>query len=312
MEGYVERLIVRVLPRLAHPVLVGAFAGWPDAQEGATYAVRYLVRHLGAYPCASIDPEEFYDFQRLRPVVFFNERGERVVQWPGNEFYAWQGDNAPWGFLLFLGIEPHLRWKTFTRTIVAMAHQVGVERVVLLGSLLDAVPHTREVRITGIANSPEGRRALERLGVFTSRYQGPVSIGTALAEACTEASIPFCSLWAHCPHYLQVSPNPKASLALLQRFERLLSFPLPLTALQGIAAAFEAEVNKAIAGNPEMASHLRRLEEAYDALTERPPERQGDLPSPEEVVKDLEEFLRRQGRGDGGSVTPPLGGSPGD
>lgn len=305
-----ESLVVHTLPRLGHPVLIGAFAGWPDAQEGATYAVRYLVRHLGAFPCASIDPEEFYDFQRVRPVVYLNERGERVVHWPANEFFAWQGNEAPFGLLLFAGIEPHLRWKAFTRTILSMAQQVGVERVVLLGSLLDAVPHTREVRITGTANQPDLRRTLEGLGVFGSRYQGPTGIGTALGEACTQAHLPFCSLWAHCPHYLQISPNPKASLALLQRLERLLGITFPLGALRGMVAAFESEVAKAVAANPELGIHLRRLEEAYDMASERPPERQEELPPPEEMVKELEEFLRRQARGDGGSPQAPGPGQP--
>ncbi|GBD10581.1 hypothetical protein HRbin23_00225 [bacterium HR23] len=302
-----ESLSVHILPRLTRPVLVGAFAGWPDAQEGATYAVRYLVRHLGAFACASIDPEEFYNFQRVRPIVYLNERGERVIHWPSNEFFAWQGAEAPFGLLLFHGIEPHLRWKTFSRTIVAMAQQVGVERVVFLGSLLDAVPHTREVRITGTANRPDLRRTLEGLGVFGSRYQGPTGIGTALTEACTQAGLPFCSLWAHCPHYLQISPNPKASLALLQRLESLLGITLPLGALRGMVAAFEAEVAKAVAGNAELAAHLRRLEEAYDLMAERPPERSEELPAPEEMVKELEEFLRRQWRGDGGAQAPGTG-----
>ncbi|MCS7207216.1 MAG: PAC2 family protein [Dehalococcoidia bacterium] len=302
-----ESLIVHTMPRLTHPVLITAFAGWPDAQEGATYAVRYLVRHLGATACASIDPEEFYDFQRVRPVVYLNERGERVIHWPSNDFYAWQGEGAPFGLLLFVGIEPHLRWKTFTRTILSLAHQVGVERVVMLGSLLDAVPHTREVRITGTANRPDLRRTLERLGVFSSRYQGPTGIGTALSEACTQAHLPFCSLWAHSPHYLQTSPNPKSSLALLSRLERLLGVTFPLGALRGMVVAFEAEVGKAIAGNAEMLAHLRRLEEAHDLLAERPPERQEELPAPEEMVRELEEFLRQQGRGNGGSELPGRG-----
>lgn len=306
-----ESLVVHTLPRLTRPVLAGAFAGWPDAQEGATYAVRYLVRQLGAAPCASIDPEEFYDFQRVRPIVYLNERGERVIHWPSNEFFAWQGEGAPFGFLFFVGIEPHMRWKTFTRTILSLAQQVGVERVVMLGSLLDAVPHTREPRITGTANQPELRRTLEGLGVFGSRYQGPTGIGSALTEACTQARLPFCSLWAHCPHYLQVSPNPKASLALLERLERLLGVVFPLGALRGMVAAFESEMAKAVASNPELAAHLRRLEEAYDMAAERPPERQEELPPPEEMVKELEEFLRRQWRGDGGPGASGAGNPPG-
>ena len=51
------------------PTMVVAFGGWIDAGEAVTGAMCYLVRQLSAAPLASIDPEEFFDFTKVRPVV---------------------------------------------------------------------------------------------------------------------------------------------------------------------------------------------------------------------------------------------------
>ena len=51
------------------PTMVVAFGGWIDAGEAVTGAMRHLVRHLSASHLASIDPEEFFDFTKVRPVV---------------------------------------------------------------------------------------------------------------------------------------------------------------------------------------------------------------------------------------------------
>ncbi|MBI4337103.1 MAG: PAC2 family protein [Chloroflexi bacterium] len=297
-----ENLIISQQPVLHSPLLVVAFAGWPDAQEGATYAVRHLVERLGARKCARIDSEEFYNFQRTRPIVYLTEQGERAVHWPSNDFYAWHGDAVPHDLLLMHGLEPYLRWRTFCNLIVDMAQQSGVSQVVVLGALLDAIPHTREHRVSGTATTPELRTTLEEMGVQLSRYQGPTGIASALMEACQQRGLPYCSLWGHAPHYIQMSPNPKVSLVLLKRLSKFLEWELPLEDLYGRCASFDAEVNKAAAGNAEAVGYIRKLETAYDQA-----QRSGqELPQPEEVVKDVEEFLRRQPheRGDGPSLGP--------
>ena len=49
------------------PTMVVAFGGWIDAGEAVTGAIRHLIRHLSASHLASIDPEEFFDFTKVRP-----------------------------------------------------------------------------------------------------------------------------------------------------------------------------------------------------------------------------------------------------
>ena len=98
-------LIEHETPRLKLPTMIVAFAGWPDAAESATRAVRYLIRRLPAQKFAEIDPEEFYDFTVKRPHTRVNSRGQRVVRWPGNDFYYFAGRDESQNLLLFVGTE---------------------------------------------------------------------------------------------------------------------------------------------------------------------------------------------------------------
>ena len=62
-----DGLILHEMPEPKLPTMIVAFAGWPDAAEAATTAVRHLVQTLPAKKFAEIDPEEFYDFTIVRP-----------------------------------------------------------------------------------------------------------------------------------------------------------------------------------------------------------------------------------------------------
>ena len=56
-------------PDLRRPLFVIAFEGWNDAGDAATQAVDYFAQEWRARRCATIDPEEFYDFTVTRPTV---------------------------------------------------------------------------------------------------------------------------------------------------------------------------------------------------------------------------------------------------
>ena len=285
-----EGLILHEEPDVKLPTMVVAFAGWPDAAEAATGAVNYLVQKLETTKLAEIDHEEFYDFTVVRPRVRIDVSGERAVSWPTNEFYYATASDGPGSVLLFVGTEPSLRWRAFSRIMLEVAERCGVETVVSLGALNDAVPHTREPRVTGVASDSKTRDRLGELGVHSSGYEGPTGIHTAFMEACTRKGLPVASLWGHNPHYLSSSTNPRISLALLVRLQSIADIGVDLEELRAAADAFGSELTKAIGDQTEIASYVTELEQQYDAALGSP----GDIPSPAAMVEELEEFLRRQ------------------
>jgi PAC2 family len=115
------------------PPLVVAFGGWIDAGEAATGAMRALVCQLGVPPLATIDPEECFDVTQVRPVVRLSAAGQRLIRWPRSAFWTWQPFEGRAGLLLFRGMEPQRRWRTYTTVFLDVAARCGVQRLVSLG-----------------------------------------------------------------------------------------------------------------------------------------------------------------------------------
>ena len=271
-------------PSLRNPVLVAAFRGWNDGAQGASLAASFLAQAWDARRFADVDPEEFFDFQAVRPHVALEGGVTRRISWPETVFYHGSVPNAERDAVLVLGFEPNLRWRTFTGEIVELAQDLGVGLVVTLGALLADVPHTRPAPVTGSASDPN---LVEELGLAASRYEGPTGIVGVLHDACRAAGMPSASLWAAVPHYASLAASPKAALALCARLGDLLGTELELDDLERAAEAYESQVSEAVASDEETEAYVQELERRRDALGE-----ELDVPSGETLAAELTRFLR--------------------
>lgn len=243
-------------PTLKNPILLLSFAGWSDAGASATTAVRYTCDQILARQFASIDPEEFYDFSVQRPIARLTENKQREIHWPTYDFYYGSGMGTERDFVLGVGIEPQLRWRTFVETMLRFITECRVELIVTLGAYLDEVLYTRPVPLTGFATDP---RLMEELDLVPSRYQGPTGIIGVLNDASRKAGIPSVSLWAALPHYLSVPANPRGTLALLLRLTQWLGLRLDMGPLERAAADFQAKINEAVNADPKLSAFVREL-----------------------------------------------------
>lgn len=132
-----------------------------------------------------------------------------------------------------------------------------------------------------------------------TKYEGPTGIVGVLQEACTHAGVPAVSLWAAVPHYVSQPPNPKATLALLNRLEDLIDVRIPLGELPEDARAWQVGVDQLAAEDSEVAEYVQTLEEARD--TAELPEASGEA-----IAREFERYLRRRdgsGPSSGGHAT---------
>jgi predicted ATP-grasp superfamily ATP-dependent carboligase len=277
---------------LRAPALVCAFKGWNDAADAASSAITFVGSALGARRFATIDPEEFYDFQATRPKIKMVGGETREIIWPEVEIYEARVPRAPRDLILLTGHEPSFRWRTFSRLIAELAEAIGVQLVVTLGALLADVPHTRPVSVTGLASDAA---LVTRLSLSQSTYEGPTGIVGVLHGACQESGLPSASLWAAVPHYIAAAPNPKAALALVRKLEGLVGVAVDASELEGAAADYERQVNVAVQSDPEVQAFVERLEQA--AGSEADPD-EGPIPSGETIARDLQRFLRQRGDDD--------------
>jgi len=277
-------------PALQRPVLVAAFRGWNDGGQGATLAAGYLARIWNAERFADIDPEQFIDFQSNRPHVSLDEGLTRRIEWPENAFYHARIPGTERDVVLLLGVEPSLRWQTFSKLVVDLARDLDVQLLVTLGSLLADVPHTRAAPVTGAASDPE---LVADLGLQHSRYEGPTGIVGVLQDTCRREGIPAASLWAAVPHYVSLAPSPRAARALCDRLAQLLDVPVDTTELAEAEESYAEQVSEAVSTDEETAAYVAELEKRTDELDleehEEMPNVSGDA-----LAAELTQFLRER------------------
>jgi proteasome assembly chaperone (PAC2) family protein len=284
----VETVVWSARPTLRKGVLVCAFYGWNDGGEAATLSALFLRQQNCATPFCELDPDEFYDFQEVRPIVSLSEDDTRRLSWPENSF-AWAPLPSGNDIAVMIGVEPNNRWRHYSRSVIEVARESGAELVVTLGGFLADTPHTRPVPVTG---SADGELA-DTLGLAPSSYEGPTGIVGVLHAACQEAGIPSASLWASVPHYVAAAPNPKAALALVRKIESLVAVSVDATDLENATGDYERQVSRAVQSDPEVQAFVERLEEA--AGQDITPLGPGELPSGDAIASEFQRFLRQQG-----------------
>lgn len=273
------------IPSLRAPILVAAFEGWFDVGGAATGALEWLAERGSAHLVARLDPDEFYDFTERRPLTLVDD-GVRRIDWPTVDFFGLRIEGSDRDLLLAVGVEPHLRWRTFAEAVGEVARHCGAALLVTLGGVLAEVPHTRPFAVTGSTTDPELARVL---GLDPPSYQGPTGVVGVLHAHFQGYDTPTVSLRVAEPHYASGSPNPKASRALLERFERVSGIATGWAALDEAADEWEERVNEAMHEDEEIVEYVENLERRADAVIAR------ELPSPEDLAAEFERFLRQQG-----------------
>jgi proteasome assembly chaperone (PAC2) family protein len=283
------------LPRLVDPVLIAAFEGWNDAGEAASTALEHLELAWDATPLASIDPENYYDFQVTRPHVKLADGVTRHIEWQTTRLSVATLPGTGKHVVLVNGIEPNLRWRSFCREILDYVERLGVTKVITLGALLTDTPHTRPTPVSGVSYD---KASADKLRVEPSTYQGPTGIVGVLQNACVEAGVPAVSFWAAVPHYVSQARVPKAAVALLHRVEELLDVEVPLGGLPEQAEEWERTVSEMAEADDEVREYVRQLEEqaAIQAADDEVVEADGDA-----IAADFERYLRRRGTGGTGN-----------
>ena len=278
-------------PELERPILVAAFRGWNDGAQAASLAAGYLAKTWGAERFADVDPENFFDFQATRPHVSLEEGLSRRIDWPETAFYHARPEGLDRDVVLLLGIEPNLRWRTFTELVVGLARDLGIELLITLGALLADVPHTRSAPVTGSASDKE---LVERLGLSASRYEGPTGIVGVIHDLCGQSGIPSASLWAAVPHYVSLTPSPRGALALCERLGDVLGIQIEADELEEAARNYEEQVSEAVASDEETAAYVDELERRSDQLDDAT-----ELPSGDALAAELTRFLKQRDEEDG-------------
>ncbi|HYY90193.1 MAG TPA: PAC2 family protein [Chloroflexota bacterium] len=292
---------------LREPYVVAGFSGWIDAGSASSGAIDHLVRQLGAKCMAELDPEWFYTFTDTRPRTRPAEGQQRENIWPRAEVSVVRlPESARRDLILFSAPEPNLRWRTFAETLVQLFQRLGAVSLLSLGAVLAPVHHRVPVRLRGWGTTGEFRTALRQRRIAWSDYEGPTGIATVLHAIAQERGLGGAGLTALTPSYLPGVMHPWTVVALLRAVADLSGLVLPLDTLDEAGRALEAQIDQFLAERPTLRQEIEALGDPDLGSTtgSEPPTREADepaeLPSPQAVLEDLEEFLRGLRRGGNG------------
>jgi len=249
-------------PPVRRPIAVIAFGGWNDACDVASTAASFIIdSHDATSTFAEIEPDPFYDFQQNRPTVDIKDGVSQSLSWPSVKFTAISRLNDDRDLIVVSGPEPNFKWKTFSRSLVEMLDDIGVEEVILIGAYVGVVGHREPVTLSGVGSDSV---SVVRNGLESSNYRGPTGIVGVIQGACKEVGIRSLSMWAAAPPYLAGNPFPKAVLALVEKVSEVTNLHIDTSELIAIDAEYTQKVDDALEeAGAEVTDYLEEIEE-YD------------------------------------------------
>ena len=242
---------------------------------------------------ATFDVDQLHDYRARRPPMSFVRDHYAGYEAP-RLLVRLLRDSAGQPYLLLHGPEPDVRWEAFARAVREVVERFGVSRVVGMGSVPMAVPHTRPVTLTHHANRPE---LLTGESAWRGELRVPSSAQALLELRLGEWGHDALGFVAHVPHYLAQLDYPAAAALLLEQVEKAAHLTVQLDALNSQAEQRAGEIERYLEANEEVAQVVTALEGQYDAF-ERAEESGNSLlasdrplPTGEEIGQEFERFL---------------------
>ena len=267
---------------LIEPIAVVAFDGWVDAGSAATAAAARLAE--GSDVIATFQGDLLFDYRARRPTLEIVDGRPSLLSWP--ELTMRRARIAERDLLIVAGPEPDYRWRELATDMVDLAGRLGVVEWISLGAIPAAVPHTRPIPVMGTESVP----GLLRGGVQPGPagvLRVPSAASSVIDHAVAAAGIAALGYYAQVPHYVS-GPYPPAAVALLRAVGRHLDTEIDSGSLDDEARQLRTSLDAAAALDDQTRTYVERLEAMVD---------EARLPSGDELISDIERFLRDRGTG---------------
>jgi len=278
--------------------MVVSLHGFLDAGNAAVSAADHLETISDGAPgggkvVATFDVDQFHDYRARRPALSFVRDHYEQYDAP-RLLVRLHRDTAGTPYLLLRGPEPDNRWEAFCDGVRRVVERFDVTRVVQIGAVPMAVPHTRPIAVTPHATRPE---LLTGQSPWRGELRIPSSAQALLELRLGEAGHDALGYVAHVPHYLAQLDYPQAAIALLEEVERGGRLTVDLTSLRTEGEERETEITRYLASNEEVSEVVTALEQQYDTFREA--EQAGSsllaadqpMPTGEEIGQQFEAFL---------------------
>ncbi|MFW6096874.1 MAG: PAC2 family protein [Chloroflexota bacterium] len=278
-------------PKVEELYMIVGWRQWADAGSISSGLPQYLVRHTEGRQIGLMDSEDFYLFQipgtheLLRPVVRFEEGYPQSLEGKRNEFYFTGNDER--GLLIFLGDEPQLHIETYVNSLLDVAEEFGVRRIIGLGGVYGELPYDKERSVSCIYSQQSMREELETLAVDMSDYHGGASIGSYVCRRAAERDISYVGFYGFVPTYdfsnipqignaIRLENDFMAWLGIMRRINYMLKLDIDLGDLhersRKLVEVVEARIEELESASPQLSvrEYLDRLAEDFDEVPFEP------------------------------------------
>ena len=274
---------------LREPSMLVALDGWVDAGLAATNAAERVAE--GGTVIGEMDADVLFDYRARRPALEIRDGRPRTLNW--SKLTITRSRYGARDILVLTGAEPDFRWRELSKEMVALAHRLGIVQWISLGAIPAAVPHTRPVPILGTTSKPGLLKGDVQPGP-TGTLRVPAACISVLDVAVSKSGIPAVGYFAQVPHYVN-GPYATAALALLDAVNRHLEVDVAPGALANESMLLRQRLDAATAADDSTRQYVERLETMTD---------EARLPEGDDLIADIERFLRERGNELGGSGRP--------
>ena len=233
---------------------------------------------------ATLDGDDLFDYRARRPTLDIEDGRPKSLAWP--ELTLRRRRLGDTDVLVLAGPEPDYHWRDLAAEMVELAQAFHVREWISLGAIPAAVPHTRPVPIIGTQSEPGHLKGDVQPGP-AGLLRVPAAAVSVLDLAVSDAGIVTVGYFAQIPHYV-TGAYPAAAVALIDALGRHLDVEIPHDAMTIEARELQARLDVVTAADETTRSYVDRLQSMVD---------ESRLPSGDELISDIERFLRDRGSG---------------
>ena len=250
------------IPECTEPYVIAVLRPWIDVNNVGTMVLRELGARFGAREVGRLaKPGSFYDFTRYRPTIHL-ENGINDMSIPNTtiRYVKREGEND---LLLLRMLEPHANSEDYVDSVLKLLKTFKAKKYILLGSMYDAVPHTRPLLVSGYGMGGKTREEIRKAGVFSITYHGPSTMANLVTKKAAESGIDTTVFIVSLPQYVVLEEDFMGKVRLMEILNMLYDIPL---SKEEFEKALEQRnlITERLENSPEVKILLPQLENAYD------------------------------------------------
>jgi proteasome assembly chaperone (PAC2) family protein len=290
-----EEIVFFKEPKLRDPYLIAA---WPGMGGVAIIAAKYLIEKLKAEELGFISPEEFFELNG----VYVQDSVIKEFQFPENKLYVAEGKGAR-DWIIFTGeSQPAANGYLLANFVLDVAEKFDVKRVHTFAAAPTHIHHTKKPKVSAAVTNSE---LLSELALYNINQlkEGSISgMNGLLLGAAKHRNIDGICLLGEIPVYTTHIANPRSSKAVLEVLTQISDLEIDLADMDKWAKDADKQIEDKIMQLKEsfgeeasgLIDYFQRLAE-QTAGEEQLPEHPSD-----ELLEDIERFLKDQGEQKGG------------